>query len=94
MQALEILVAVGELAYNLVVRRAVHFLAVTRYERDGVALVEQVDDVGTVFLFERKLFGKLLLDFHIILTVIPFETAYLFYNTARKNAIVLARNFQ
>ena len=87
----------------MIVRRAVHLFAIARYKRNGVTLIEKVDDVRAVLLFERKLFGKLFFDIHIFLTVCPsqirqnnsaqfasgpLETVYSFYNTNAKNAIV------
>ena len=47
-ESFQVLVAVGQFAYDLIVGRAVHFLAVTRDKRHGVALIQKVDDIGAM----------------------------------------------
>ena len=56
---------VGQLADGLVVHRAVHFLAVARDKRHGVAVVEQLDHVFHIVFLLPELAGKDLNDrFH------------------------------
>ena len=64
LQSFKIIVPLGYGAYDLIVRRAVHLLAVARDKRNGIALVEQVDDVGAVFFLDAELLGKLFFDVH------------------------------
>ena len=58
LQPAQILKALGESAQGRVVHRAVQFLAVAGDEGNGVALVDELDDIIDMALFAAKLAGK------------------------------------
>ena len=55
-QIAEILQLVGNLTDQLVIHGAVHFLAVTGDEGDGISLVQQGDDIGNIVLTDVEFF--------------------------------------
>ncbi len=54
----QILKALGESAQGRVIHRAVQLLTVAGDERDGVSLVDELDDIINMVLFAAKLAGK------------------------------------
>ena len=56
--------ASGEVAEQFVALRAVHLLAVARYERYGVAVVDEIDYVGGVSDVDAEFLGEFEFDVH------------------------------
>ena len=65
-EILQIFITLGDFAQLLVVHRAVHLLAVPRDKGNGVAVVDQFENIFAVFGFDLKFIGKGLCKIHFI----------------------------
>ena len=69
-QILKILIALGDFAQLLVVHGAVHLLAVACDKRNGIAVVDQLENILAVFGLNAEFGGKRLCKIHFLFLIL------------------------